>query len=206
MDIGSCLDGFPLVAILRGVRPDEVEGIGDALVRHGFRIIEVPLNSPDPFDSIARLVRRLPDTMVGAGIPHPVRILRAQHGAGGQLVVMPHGDGAVIRRAKALGMACMPGVATPTEAFAALAAGADALKMFPAEGLPPAVMKAWLAVLPKETGLLPVGGITPANMGPYWAAGARGFGLGSALYKPGMTAAQVDATARAFAEAVATRG
>ena len=99
----------------------------------------------------------------------------------------------------------MPGVASPTEAFAALAAGADALKMFPAEGLPPAVMKAWLAVLPKGTGLLPVGGITPLNMGPYWAAGARGFGLGSALYKPGMTAAQVAGTARAFAEAIAAR-
>ena len=205
MDVGSCLDGFPLVAILRGVRPDEVEGVGDALVRHGFRVIEVPLNSPDPFDSIARLVRRFPDTMVGAGtVLDPADADRVRD-AGGELVVMPHGDGAVIRRAKALGMACMPGVATPTEAFAALAAGADALKMFPAEGLPPAVMKAWLAVLPKGTGLLPVGGITPLNMGPYWAAGARGFGLGSALYKPGMTAAQVAGTARAFAEAIAAR-
>ncbi len=205
MDVGSCLDGFPLVAILRGVRPDEVEGVGDALVRHGFRIIEVPLNSPDPYDSIARLVRRFPDTMIGAGtVLDPADADRVRD-AGGELVVMPHGDGAVIRRAKALGMACMPGVATPTEAFAALAAGADALKMFPAEGLPPAVMKAWLAVLPKGTGLLPVGGITPLNMGPYWAAGARGFGLGSALYKPGMTAAQVAGTARAFAEAIAAR-
>ena len=178
MDVGSCLDGFPLVAILRGVRPDEVEGVGDALVRHGFRIIEVPLNSPDPYDSIARLVRRFPDTMIGAGtVLDPADADRVRD-AGGELVVMPHGDGAVIRRAKALGMACMPGVATPTEASAALAAGADALKMFPAEGLPPAVMKAWLAVLPKGTGLLPVGGITPLNMGPYWAAGARAFGLG----------------------------
>ena len=143
--------------------------------------------------------------MIGAGtVLDPADADRVRD-AGGQLVVMPHGDGAVIRRAKALGMACAPGVATPTEAFAALAAGADALKLFPAEGLPPAVMRAWLAVLPKGTALIPVGGITPANMDPYWAAGASGFGLGSALYKPGMSTAEVDATARAFAEAVAKR-
>ena len=205
MDFTTQLEAFPLVAILRGVRPEEVEAIGGSLVRHGFRIIEVPLNSPDPFDSIARLVRRFPDVMIGAGtVLDPADAERVQ-AAGGQLVVMPHGDGAVIRRAKALGMACAPGVATPTEAFAALAAGADALKLFPAEGLPPAVMRAWLAVLPRGTALLPVGGITPGNMDPYWAAGARGFGLGSALYKPGMDAAQVDATAGAFAEALAQR-
>ena len=196
------LAAFPLVAILRGVRPDEVEGVGESLVRHGFRIIEVPLNSPEPFESIRRLVRRFPHVMVGAGtVLDPADADRVQ-AAGGQLVVMPHGDGAVIRRAKALGMACAPGVATPTEAFAALAAGADALKLFPAEGLPPGVMRAWLAVLPSGTALLPVGGIKPDNMGPYWDAGAKGFGLGSALYKPGMEAAAVDATASAFATAL----
>ncbi len=205
MDFKAPLAAFPLVAILRGVRPEEAEGIGEVLVQHGFRIIEVPLNSPDPFTSIGRLARRFPETMIGAGtVLDPADADRVRD-AGGQLVVMPHGDGVVIRRAKALGMACAPGVATPTEAFAALAAGADALKLFPAEGLPPAVMRAWLAVLPKGTALIPVGGITPANMDPYWAAGASGFGLGSALYKPGMSTAEVDATARAFAEAVAKR-
>ena len=203
MDFTSQLSAFPLVAILRGVGPSEVEAIAEALVRHGFRIIEVPLNSPDPFDSIALLARRFPGVMVGAGtVLDPANADRVQ-AAGGTLVVMPHGDTAVIRRAKSLGMACVPGVATPTEAFSALAAGADALKLFPAEGLPPAVMKAWLAVLPKGTALLPVGGITPDNMGLYRAAGAKGFGLGSALYKPGMTAAHVDVTAAAFAKSIA---
>ena len=202
MDFMALLHAFPLAAILRGISPAEVEPVGDALVRHGFRIIEVPLNSPDPFDSIGRFVRRFPGAMVGAGtVLDPADVDRVQ-AAGGQLIVMPHGDPAVIRRAKALGMACVPGVATPTEAFAALAAGADALKLFPAEALPPPVMKAWLAVLPRGTALLPVGGIRPDNMAPYWAAGARGFGLGSALYKPGMDAAAVDTTAQAFAEAV----
>jgi 2-dehydro-3-deoxyphosphogalactonate aldolase len=204
-DLTAHLEAFPLVAILRGVRPEEAEAIGDVLVQQGFRIIEVPLNSPDPFTSIGRLARRFPDVMIGAGTVLDPADADRVHDAGGKLVVMPHSDGAVIRRAKALGMACAPGVATPTEAFAALAAGADALKLFPAEGLPPAVMRAWLAVLPKGTALIPVGGITPANMDPYWAAGASGFGLGSALYKPGMTATEVDKTARAFANAVAKR-
>ncbi len=203
MDFATRLNAFPLVAILRGVRPDEVEGIGDALVRNGFRVIEVPLNSPEPFDSIRRLARRFPDAMVGAGTVLDPADADRVGAAGGSLVVMPHGDGALIRRAKAIGLACVPGVATPTEAFAALAAGADALKLFPAEALPPPVLRAWLAVLPRGTALLPVGGITPTTMQPYRVAGARGFGLGSALYKPGMTAAEVDGTARAFAAAVA---
>ncbi len=202
MDVTAQLTAFPLVAILRGLRPEEAEGVGEVLVLHGFRIIEVPLNSPDPFTSIRHLARRFPAAMIGAGTVLDPADADRVHAAGGRLIVMPHGDTTVIRRAKALGMACMPGVATPTEAFAALAAGADALKLFPAEGLPPAVLKAWLAVLPRGTALLPVGGITPTNMDPYWAAGASGFGLGSALYKPGMTPAEVDAIARAFAEAV----
>ena len=202
MDLNQHLAAFPLVAILRGVRPDEVVDIGGALVRHGFRIIEVPLNSPEPFESIARLTRHYPDVLVGAGTvldPGDIGLVQA---AGGRLVVMPHSDAAVIMRAKALGMFCAPGVATPTEAFAALKAGADALKMFPAEGLPPAVVKAWLAVLPRGLALLPVGGITPGTMTAYWQAGAKGFGLGSALYKPGMGADQVSETAAAFAAAV----
>jgi len=137
-------------------------------------------------------------------------VLRAEQirqvaAAGGRLIVMPHGDAAVIGAATQRGLLCVPGVATPTEAFAALEAGADALKLFPAEALPPPVVKAWRAVLPPDVWLLPVGGIRPDSIAPYLAAGANGFGLGSALYKPGMTAAQVAATARAFANAYATR-
>ncbi|WBS03125.1 2-dehydro-3-deoxy-6-phosphogalactonate aldolase [Pseudoduganella sp. SL102] len=193
---------LPLVAILRGLRPEEAEGIGAALYGAGFRLIEVPLNSPDPFDSIARLARSLPaDAVLGAGTVLETDAVARVRDAGGKLVVMPHADTEVIRAAKAAGMWCVPGVATPTEAFAALKAGADALKLFPAELVSPAVVRAMRAVLPKCIKLLPVGGITPDNMADFRAAGVAGFGLGSALYKPGMDAATVAANARAFVEA-----
>jgi len=195
------LDRFPLVAILRGVTPDEVVGIGQALVDHGFTVIEVPLNSPEPFESIRRLVRAFGhDTLIGAGTVTEAAQVRAVGEAGGRLVVMPHSDAVVIRAAKAVNMACVPGVATPTEAFAALREGADGLKAFPAEALPPAVVKAWRSVLPKHVRLLPVGGITPQAMSAYVAAGASGFGLGAALYRPGMDASAVGQNARLFAE------
>jgi 2-dehydro-3-deoxyphosphogalactonate aldolase len=196
------LSAFPLVAILRGLKPDNAEAIGGALVEAGFRIIEVPLNSPEPFRSIAITAKTFgPEVLVGAGtVLEPDDVARVRE-AGGRLVVMPHGDAAVIERAVALGLACTPGVATPTEAFAALRAGAAALKMFPAESLPPAVVKAWRAVLPKDTLLLPVGGIKPDTMGPYVDAGADGFGLGSALFAPSSTAAEVGENARRFASA-----
>ncbi|MCP5157640.1 MAG: 2-dehydro-3-deoxy-6-phosphogalactonate aldolase [Ectothiorhodospiraceae bacterium] len=191
-----------LVAILRGVEPDEVVAIGQALLDAGFEVIEVPLNSPRPLDSIRRLADAFAEraiigagTVLDAGAPARIR------DAGGTLVVMPHGDGAVVRAAKDCGLHCVPGVATPTEAFAALAAGADGLKMFPAEALPPVVVKAWRAVLPRDVALLPVGGITPASIAPYRAAGASGFGLGSALYRPGMDATAVAERATAFAAA-----
>ncbi|MFY7959763.1 MAG: 2-dehydro-3-deoxy-6-phosphogalactonate aldolase [Elsteraceae bacterium] len=192
----------PLVAILRGVRPEEVEAIGRVLIDAGFSLIEVPLNSPDPFDSIARLAR-LEGALVGAGTildPGEVDRLAA---AGGVLAVSPHCDPAVIAATKRLGLISIPGIATPTEAFAALKAGADALKLFPAEGASPTVLKAMRAVLPKETAVLPVGGIAPDNMGPWRAAGAAGFGLGSALYKPGDSAEAVAAQARKFLAALA---
>ena len=190
-----------LVAILRGIRPDEAAVIGQALYDAGFRLIEVPLNSPEPLRSIRTLRDTLPaDCVVGAGTVTTPEACDQVAEAGGQLVVMPHSDAAVIRRAKALGLACAPGVATPTEAFAALAAGADVLKLFPAETLGEAAVKAWLAVLPSGVALLPVGGITPARIAGYRAAGAQGFGLGSALYRPGDDAAQV---ARHAAEFVA---
>jgi 2-dehydro-3-deoxyphosphogalactonate aldolase len=198
----SYLENLPLVAILRGLKPGDAVGVGDALVSAGVRIIEVPLNSPDPLDSIARLARAVPDdVLVGAGtVLDPADVARIRD-AGGRLIVMPHGDVEVVRRAKALDLACTPGVFTPTEAFAALAAGADALKIFPAEAMPPAIVKAWRAVLPARTLLLPVGGIKPESMKAYVEAGANGFGLGSALFAPQLTAAEVGRNARAFADA-----
>lgn len=198
----QALQQLPLVAILRGVKPDEVEAIADALYAEGFRVIEVPLNSPQALDSIGRLARRMPgDALIGAGTVLSADAVRDVQIAGGRLIVMPHADVAVIRVAKARGLACVPGAATPTEAFAALQAGADALKLFPAELVTPAVLKAMRAVLPKELRLLPVGGITPEGMAVYRRAGAAGFGLGSALYSPGMTAADAGARARAFVQA-----
>jgi len=196
------LDALPLVAILRGVMPAEVADVAEALVAAGFTTIEVPLNSPDPLVSIARLVARFGDScLVGAGTVLRVSDVAAVAATGAKLIVMPHADTAVISAAKAHGMVCVPGVATPTEAFAALGAGADGLKAFPAEQIAPEVVKAWGAVLPRGTRLMPVGGITPARMAVYRAAGATGFGLGSALYKPGMAAEAVGANARAFVEA-----
>jgi 2-dehydro-3-deoxyphosphogalactonate aldolase len=193
---------LPLVAILRGVQPKEAVDIGVCLAEAGFRLIEVPLNSPDPLSSIAALRQALPvEVLVGAGTVLELAQVKQLCECGADLAVMPHTDPALIRAAKAAGLVCVPGVATPTEAFAALAAGADALKLFPAELVTPAVVKAMRAVLPKGCGLLPVGGITPESMKPYVDAGATGFGLGSALYKPGMTAEQVGASARAFVAA-----
>ena len=196
------LEPLPLIAILRGLTPAEAPAVGDALFDEGFRVLEVPLNSPDPLVSIAALAARYGGrALVGAGtVSTPAQVAEVA-AAGGRLIVMPHADVAVVRAAKAAGLWCVPGVATPTEAFAALAAGADALKLFPAELLAPPVLKALRAVLPHELKLLPVGGITPQNLSAYVAAGAGGFGLGSALYKPGNTALQVAANARSFVAA-----
>jgi len=196
------LTDLPLIAILRGLRPDTAEAIGLALVEAGFRIIEVPLNSPDPFRSIETLARTMPsDVLVGAGTVLDPEQVNGIRDVGGKLIVMPHGDLDVIRRAKENGMICAPGVATPTEAFAALKAGADAIKIFPAEGIPPAVVKAWRAVLPKDAIVLPVGGIKPDNMRPYVDAGANGFGLGSALFTPALSVEDIARNARSFASA-----
>lgn len=194
----EALAALPLVAILRGLRPEEAEGVGEALVGAGLAIIEVPLNSPDPFASIRRLADRFGDrALIGAGtVIDPADVDRVRD-VGGCLVVMPHSDRAVIARAVALGLDCTPGVATPTEAFAALAAGATGLKMFPGEAMPPAIVKAWRAVMPPGTLLIPVGGVGPATMAAYRAAGADGFGLGTALYVPGLPAEAVAERARA---------
>jgi 2-dehydro-3-deoxyphosphogalactonate aldolase len=196
------LTDLPLVAILRGLKPESAEAVGFALVEAGFRVIEVPLNSPDPFRSIEILAKTMPgDVLVGAGTVLDPEQVDGVRDVGGKLIVMPHADVDVIRRAKEHNLICTPGVATPTEAFAALKAGADGIKIFPAEGIPPVVVKAWRAVLPKDTIVLPVGGIKPDNMKPYVDAGANGFGLGSALFTPAMAVEDIARNARAFADA-----
>lgn len=190
---------LPLVAILRGLTPDDAVPIAERLYAAGFRLIEVPLNSPDPYESIERVRKALPtDALVGAGTVTAPAAVDLLAGLGADLVVMPHANTAVIAAAKAAGMICVPGIATATEAFAALAAGADALKLFPAEMLTPPVVKALRSILPKPVRLLPVGGIAPTNMAPYRDAGAAGFGLGSALYRPGASVAETGARAEDF--------
>jgi 2-dehydro-3-deoxyphosphogalactonate aldolase len=195
----AAFEACPLIAILRGVTPADAAGHGQALYEAGFRIVEVPLNSPQPFDSIAAIRKALPaDAIVGAGTVLHASFVHDVKSAGGELIVMPHSDADVVTTAKAQGLACAPGVATPNEAFLALKNGADVLKMFPAEQLGCQVVKAWRAVIAAEVPLVPVGGITPDNMGPFLSAGANGFGLGSALYKPGQNAAATASHARAY--------
>ncbi|HEY8014268.1 MAG TPA: 2-dehydro-3-deoxy-6-phosphogalactonate aldolase [Dongiaceae bacterium] len=194
------LQELPLIAILRGIRPEEMPAAADALMTAGFRILEVPLNSPRPLESIRYLAGR-EGLLSGAGTVLTTADVEAVAAAGGRLVVAPNADAEVIAAAKRLRLTALPGVATPTEAFAALKAGADGLKMFPAELMPPKAIKAWRAVLPAGTLLLPVGGINPETMADYLSAGADGFGLGSALYKPGMPASELGERARAFVAA-----
>jgi 2-dehydro-3-deoxyphosphogalactonate aldolase len=200
--LGKAMAALPLVAILRGIRPEEAEAIGETLYNASFRIIEVPLNSPRPYESISKLRKRLPaDALIGAGTVLDVNAVAAVSAAGGEIAVMPHSDARIIHAVKAHGMCCLPGVSTPTEAFAALAAGADGLKAFPAEMITPAVLKAWRAILPSDIAILPVGGITAQSMAGYFSAGANGFGLGSALYKPGASARDIATRAAAFVDA-----
>lgn len=200
--LAAYLDPLPFIAVLRGITPDEIPEVGDALVAQGFCVLEVPLNSPRPYESIRRLADRFGDRcLVGAGTVLDVDQVTQVGAAGGRLIVMPHADASIIREAKRQHRVCVPGVATPTEAFAALGAGADGLKMFPAEQVPPAALKAWRAVLPPDTLLFPVGGIRPDNLEPYWAAGANGFGTGSNLYRSGASADAVGKAAFAFASA-----
>ena len=192
---------LPLVAVLRGLHPDEARAIGAALVQGGWGLIEVPLNSPQPLRSIAALAKLLPDALVGAGTVLDAQQVRDVHAAGGQLIVAPNFDADVVREARRLRMTCLPGVLTASEAFAALRAGATGLKLFPAEMIPPAAVKALRAVLPRDALLLPVGGIAIGNMDAYRAAGADGFGIGSSLYKPGMSASEVEQKALDFTAA-----
>jgi 2-dehydro-3-deoxyphosphogalactonate aldolase len=203
LDFDTAFARCPLVAILRGVRPDEIGAIGEGLVAAGFTLIEVPLNSPDPLDSIARLAKQLDGrAVVGAGTVLQASQVDDVRAAGGRIIVSPNANPAVIAAAASAGLASLPGIATPTEAFAALDAGATALKLFPAEAASPAVLKAMRAVLPKSVRILPVGGISPDTMAPWRAAGADGFGLGSALYTVGRSADDVAARARDFVAAL----
>ena len=204
MGLTGWLARCPLIAILRGVRPDEVAAIAAALETAGITIVEVPLNSPQPIDSIARLSRAFGERLlIGAGtVMTPAQVAEIA-AAGGKLIVTPHADPAVTRAAKQHGMLAVPGFFTPAEAFAMLAAGADALKLFPAEGASPTVLRALRAVLPAGTAVLPVGGIDAGNIPAWRAAGAAGFGIGSAIYKPGDTAETVATKARALLAAVA---
>jgi 2-dehydro-3-deoxyphosphogalactonate aldolase len=202
MRVNEYLTPLPFCAVLRGITPAEIPAVADALLAEDFRILEVPLNSPQPFESIAKLAQRCGErVLVGAGTVLNVEDVARVRDAGGKLIVMPHGDVAVVREAKRLALTCVPGVATPTEAFAVLAAGADALKMFPCEALPPAALRAWRAVLPRRTIVLAVGGMKPDTLAPYWAAGASGFGTGSNLYAPGADPAAVRSAAAAYAAA-----
>lgn len=194
----AALTNIPLVAILRGLTPPEAVPVGHALVATGWTLIEVPLNSPQPLQSIEAMSAALPAALVGAGTVLSADQVRDVHAAGGQLVVSPNFDAGVVREALRLDMVCLPGVMTATEAFAALQLGATGLKLFPAEMITPAVVKALRAVLPAPTLLLPVGGITVDNMAAYRAAGASGFGIGSALYTPGMAATTVAENAMKF--------
>jgi 2-dehydro-3-deoxyphosphogalactonate aldolase len=193
------MDQCPLIGIVRGITPDEAEAIGDALFDAGIRIIEVPLNSPDPLMSIEKLATKFGDrALVGAGTVFTPGSVEDVQAVGGRLIVSPHVNAAVIRAAASAGLVSCPGYFTPSEAFAALDAGATALKLFPAEGASPAVLKAQLAVIPKDVPIFAVGGISPDNMQPWLAAGASGFGLGSGLYKPGQSAAETAEKARAY--------
>lgn len=193
------LDECPLVAIIRGVTPSEAEAIGDAIFEGGIRIIEVPLNSPEPFKSIEVLAKRFGDrVLVGAGTVLDPADVRRIKDIGGRIVVSPDSNMEVIAATAAAGLVASPGYFTPTEAFSAIRAGATALKLFPAEGASPALLKAQLAVIPKHIPVLAVGGIKPDNMRPWRVAGASGFGLGGGLYQPGQSAADTLTKARAY--------
>lgn len=203
LTLTTALSRCPLVAILRGVRTDEVSDIAAALEAAGIAVIEVPLNSPTPIESIARLAAGFGERLlVGAGTVRRVAEVEAIAAAGGRLVVMPHADAAVVRAAKAHDLIAIPGFFTPSEAFAMLDAGADALKLFPAEAASPAVLRAMRAVLPKDALVLPVGGMDATTIPAWRDAGAAGFGIGSALYRPGDPAATVAAKAEALLRAL----
>jgi len=193
------LDQCLLVAIIRGVTPGEADAIGNALYEAGIRIIEVPLNSPEPLKSIERLATRFGDgVLVGAGTVLDPADVRRVRDVGGRIIVSPDTNTDVIAATADAGLVASPGYFTPSEAFAAIRAGATALKLFPAEAAAPAVLKAHLAVIPRDMPVMVVGGVTPDTMRPWLDAGAAGFGLGGGLYKPGQSVAETLEKARAY--------
>ena len=195
------MDRLPLVAILRGLKPEEALDMGHAIVNAGFHILEVPLNSPDPLRSIQILAEAFPNALVGAGTVTTAQQVRDIKAVGGQLIISPHLDDNVVCETVNLGLISLPGVATPSEAFKAIALGAHGLKLFPAEMISPAVVKSMRAVLPGHVRLVPVGGIGTHNMADYRKSGASGFGIGSALYAPGKSVQAVGESAAAFVKA-----
>ena len=198
--LNQYLSELPLIAILRGITAQQSESVVEAVYAAGFRMVEVPLNSPDPLDSIERIAKQFGDDMlVGAGTVLSTDQVTQVKDRGGQLIVSPNTDISVIEASVALGMATIPGAATPSEAFVSIAAGAHAVKVFPAEMITPSVLSSWRAVLPPSTALLPVGGINHTNMPDYWQAGASGFGLGGSLYKPTLSLGDVSANATKLA-------
>lgn len=203
MTFQDALQACNLVAILRGITPDEAEPIGEALIDAGWRIIEVPLNSPDPLKSIEKLQKRFGDrALIGAGTVLTTAQVADVASTGATVIISPNANLSVIEASVSRGMISLPGVATPSEAFAAIGAGATGIKAFPAEAIPPMVIKAWRAVLPKDMPVLAVGGITPDNMKSFIDAGTNGFGIGGSLYKPGDDVASVAAKAKLFIEAM----
>lgn len=202
-DLKGWMSRCPVIAILRGIRPDEAESIGNALEEAGVTIVEVPLNSPDPLRSIETLVRVFGDRMlIGAGtLTDPAEVAEVA-GAGGKLIVTPHADLSIVRAAKQAGLFAVPGFFNPTEAFALLKTGADAIKLFPAEVVGTSMLKALKAVLPKDALVIPVGGINTQSIAEWMAAGANGFGAGSSIYKPGDGAKTVKQKATALIDAI----
>ena len=190
------LSELPLIAILRGITPEECEPVAEALFAAGFRMVEVPLNSPQPLQSIERIAKAFGNQMlIGAGTVLTPDEVTQVNDSGGKLIVAPNTNVDVIGTAIKLGLTCIPGAATPSEAFTAMAAGAHAVKVFPAEMIGPKILASWRSVIPDTLPLLPVGGIDSHNMADYWQAGAAGFGLGSALYKPGKSLGDISASA-----------
>ena len=196
-------ESCPLIAILRGIKPNEILSVGEELVEAGFKIIEVPLNSPEALKSIELATKHFTnDILIGAGTVLNTDEVQKVSNAGGRLIVSPHADPLIVTKTKALNLFAIPGFCSVTEAQSMIRCNADALKLFPAEGNPPETLKAIRAVLDQSIHILPVGGITPEKIVPYLKAGANGFGLGSALYRPGDKPNEVSLKARDFLNAM----